>query len=411
MVDLVGELVQVPAALIMRVEPPSIAVVVASRAEANPFRRGERARLDTGLYCEAVMRTRRELLIPNALEDPEWCHNPDLKLGLVSYLGLPITWPDGRIFGTLCVLDSKTHLYGELARRVLTQFRDMIETDLRLLSGFDARLAEETRARLEESERARRTVCDTLEELRRTARELTVSQEKLREAVRLRDDFLSVASHELRTPITSLLLTVQSLNRSLDPLPPPEKLRRSLVLAERQIRKLTELVEELLELTRIHAGRVSLDREPVDLAVLVREVAQRFEVDLERSRCPLTVRGDPAVVGDWDRGKLEQIVTNLLSNAIKFGAGQPIEVTVEQPAAGTGRVRVSDGGIGIPADFLPHLFERFARGRSSSEYGGLGLGLFIVRNLVEALGGTVRAESEAGKGSTFTVDLDCGAAA
>jgi signal transduction histidine kinase len=100
-------------------------------------------------------------------------------------------------------------------------------------------------------------------------------------------------------------------------------------------------------------------------------------------------------------------VTNLLSNAMKFGAGKPIEITVEEAPAGTGRLVVTDHGIGIPSDRLQSIFERFERACSARAYGGLGLGLYIVRNIVEALGGTVRADSVLGSGATFTVELPC----
>lgn len=225
-------------------------------------------------------------------------------------------------------------------------------------------------------------------------------------AVRLRDEFLSVASHELRTPITSLQLMVQGITQG--PVPPsPERVVKAFALAKRQIARLTRLVEELLEVTRIEAGGSALNLTSIDLSDVVRDVAQRFEAELERAGCTLSLRADSPVVGHWDRSKLEQVVTNLLSNASKFGAGKPIEIAAEESPRGTGRLVVKDHGIGIPPARLPYIFDRFERAVSAREYGGLGLGLYIVRSIVEALGGIVRVESVPAVGSTFTVELPC----
>ena len=116
--------------------------------------------------------------------------------------------------------------------------------------------------------------------------------------------------------------------------------------------------------------------------------------------------GKPSVVGAWDRSKLEQVISNLLDNALKFGGGKPIEITVAC-TDGTAELVVQDQGIGIPAERLPHVFERFERAVSSRHFGGLGLGLHVVKSIVEALGGAVRAESQPGEGSRFTVELPC----
>jgi len=405
-VDLIADTVQVPASLIMRVESPEIVVVVASESKVNPYERGERASLSTGLYCETVMKTRQPLLVPNALAEEQWKYNPDLKLGMLSYLGFPISWPSGDIFGTICVLDVKTNSYSELYQRFLLQFRAVIEADLRLLCNFDAQMAEETHARLEESERARRVILGTLEELKRTEEGLQASQLQLQEAVRLRDEFLSIASHELRTPITSLQLMVQSLTKGVAS-SSSENILRALDLAERQIGRLTRLIEELLEVSRIQTGHLTLRREQLDLVAVVREVVQRFEADLERAGCSLALHAGPPIVGSWDRSKLEQIVTNILANAIKFGAGKSIEISVEKAPPDSGRLVVTDHGIGISPESLPCIFERFGRAVSARAYGGLGLGLYIVHTIVSALGGTVRAESLLGRGATFIVQLPC----
>jgi PAS domain S-box-containing protein len=147
-VDLTAEIMHVPSALIMRVEPPNIKVFVSSETKGNPYEADEVASLNTGLYCETVMNTRRPLLVPDALRDEQWQSNPDIKLGMISYLGVPIVWPDGEVFGTICVLDKKPNEYSELYRKLLLQWRDLLQADLRSLATLYRELEErETKLR------------------------------------------------------------------------------------------------------------------------------------------------------------------------------------------------------------------------------------------------------------------------
>ena len=117
-VDLLAEVLHVPSALVMKVEPPNIKVFVSSESKGNPYERDEVACLNTGLYCETVMKSRALLLVPDALVDQEWNANPDIKLGMISYMGFPVAWPNGAIFGTICVLDSRRNEYSELYKRL-----------------------------------------------------------------------------------------------------------------------------------------------------------------------------------------------------------------------------------------------------------------------------------------------------
>ena len=144
-VNIIAEIIHVPSALIMKVEPPNIKVFVSSESNGNPYERDELAPLNTGLYCETVMKSRQSLLVADALREEEWKSNPDIKLGMISYLGFPVTWPDGRIFGTICVLDKKENSYSELYRKFVVQCRDVLEADLRALARSEAYLEEAQR--------------------------------------------------------------------------------------------------------------------------------------------------------------------------------------------------------------------------------------------------------------------------
>ncbi|HEX4448574.1 MAG TPA: AAA family ATPase [Polyangiaceae bacterium] len=227
--------------------------------------------------------------------------------------------------------------------------------------------------------------------------------QKAQDAVRVREEFLSVAAHELHTPITSLHLMMQALSTGGVPVT-PDTVRQTFGVADRQVRRLIRLIDELLDVSRIEAHHFHFDFERLDLGGLVREVVERFGDDARRAGSSLRLRIAEAVPGVWDRGRLEQVVSNLLSNAVKFGAGRPIEIAVSG-SPDRARLAVVDQGIGVPAGRVAHIFDRFERGVSSQQYGGLGLGLYIVRTIVETLGGEVRCEDTPGGGATFLVDL------
>ena len=229
------------------------------------------------------------------------------------------------------------------------------------------------------------------------------------DAVRARDTFLSVASHELNTPLTSLTLNVQALRRDLEPrapgaAPAPEALAVKVQAVQRQLSRLSSLVRELLDVSRITAGRLRLEREDLDLAALAREMVPRFSEDLARAGCELRLDAPVPVTGHWDRLRVEQVLQNLLSNAIKYGRGRPIDVRVGVDGE-RAWLRVRDEGVGIPPEGQARLFQRFERLASERHYGGLGLGLWIVKQIVDALEGRILVESVPGQGSTFTVEL------
>jgi signal transduction histidine kinase len=184
---------------------------------------------------------------------------------------------------------------------------------------------------------------------------------------------------------------------------PVQYVERVLVTAERQGQRLEKLVAALLDVSRIHMGRLELDVEEVELGATVHEAMGAIEDEAAQSGSRIEVRGEP-VRGYWDRLRISQVVTNLLSNAVKYGAGKPVEVEFG-PRDDRAWLLVRDHGIGIdPAD-QPQIFERFERAVSSRNYGGLGLGLYIVKRIVEAHGGTIFVDSRPGEGAAFRVEL------
>jgi len=232
---------------------------------------------------------------------------------------------------------------------------------------------------------------------------------RLREAqlaVQVRDEFLAIAGHELRTPLTALLLQINSLVRNVptDGARLKQRLEKAALAGER----LAALIGQMLDVSRITAGRLRLDHERVEIDELVREVAERFSELARESGCALVLRLEP-VVGTWDRVRVDQVISNLIGNAVKYGRGQPVEVELRRDGSDV-VLRVIDHGIGISADDQQKIFERFERAAGTREYGGFGLGLWISRQIVEASHGTIDVASEPGRGATFTVRLPLEAA-
>jgi signal transduction histidine kinase len=252
-----------------------------------------------------------------------------------------------------------------------------------------------------------RSVAETqVREAERVAQDQRVRATLAEQAIRARDEFLSVASHELRTPVAALQLQLESMRQLIQPhaaavdIRISEKADRAVASAGR----LANLVEGILDVSRIALGRLVLQREELDLTETVRQVVLRHEELARRSGCELGFSASGEVRGRWDRTRVEQIVTNLLSNAIKFGAGHPIEVRVEVRAA-SARLTVRDFGLGIdPAD-VKRIFKRFERAVSHRKYGGLGLGLYIASQIVTAHGGKLEVSSRPDEGATFIIDL------
>lgn len=227
------------------------------------------------------------------------------------------------------------------------------------------------------------------------------------EAVRVRDEFLAIASHELKNPLSALQLQVQTaLRRGARGGQPVDdgKFLERLQMMDRSVGRLSRLIDDLLDVSRISAGKLELQPEPVDIYDVVEEVATRAHDELLKTRSVLTVKGDRGVVGKWDRSRLDQVATNLISNAIKYGQGKPIEVLVFRSGDRV-TLRVRDRGVGIAPEDAARIFNRFERASANRHIRGLGLGLWIVRAIVEAMGGTISVESKVGEGSTFSVEL------
>lgn len=245
-------------------------------------------------------------------------------------------------------------------------------------------------------------------EEKRAQKKLEALTLKLQDAVLIRDEFLSIASHELRTPVTSLKLQLQMLRKSVDTekgvIPPIEKLVRMLESSNSQINRLTRLIEGLLDITKMDEGKMSYHFEEVDLSAVVAETVERYSDDFVRKNQSIKLEVEPGILLKCDSLRIEQVLINLLSNALKYGSDHDVKVILKKSGDNVA-LSVEDKGIGIPEDKHEQIFNRFERLVPHTNISGMGLGLYIAKQIVEAHQGKILLESELSVGSRFTILL------
>ena len=237
-------------------------------------------------------------------------------------------------------------------------------------------------------------------------RRLETDRIRAEEALRIRDEFFSIASHELKTPLTALQLELYGMRAPIEKTG-DERLRRKLARAARSGDRLSRLIEMLLDVSRIATGRLTLKLEPFGLQEAMQQVAETMQGTAAQASCDFAFHSSPdggPLVGSWDRLRIEQVVMNLLSNAFKYGAGRPVTLSVTRDGE-RATVEVRDHGPGIPPGDLDRIFERFERATAFQSHGGLGLGLYVSREIVQAHGGSIAGRTHPDGGACFTVRL------
>ena len=239
-------------------------------------------------------------------------------------------------------------------------------------------------------------------------KELQSTQNELEHAVRMRDDFMSIVSHEVRTPLNGLILETQlrklHLAKGNVAAFTLDKLSAMVDRDERQIKSLIRLVEDMLDVSRIRTGKLSIRPSRFDLVQLVSNLLESFSAQISNAESTLSFTAEGPVMGTWDEFRIEQVVVNLLTNALRYGSHNPIDVRV-YCEGGQARVDVLDHGIGVSEENQKRIFQQFERVSANHVIAGLGLGLFISEQIVAAHGGSISIDSEEGKGSLFRVSL------
>lgn len=437
--DVLARIIAIPAALIMRVEPPQIKVFLASHSDSNPYEEEEAAPLCTGLYCETVMATRKHLIVPNALTDKDWCQNPDVKLGMISYMGLPLVWPDESIFGTICVLDHKENGYTPLFLQLLQQFRSLVERDLQQIYNEEVRAAEDAALRAGEAERVRREFAvlrsseqKALEELRELnshleerVTERTAELHKAMEQILMAEKMAALGrlvagvAHELNTPVGNIVLSASALKDSYADIAQQiaanrlgrnrlsEFLQQGQDACELIGRNGQHVAQLIMSFKQVAVDQSSEQRRKFDLRKAVEDMAAALGPTVRHANVTLQVKVPPDIMMDSCPGPMEQVIINLVTNSINHGFegrdGGHIVIDAEQ-RGDTVALSYQDDGCGIPPQLQDKVFEPFFTTKLGQ--GGSGLGLAIVHNIAQVvLKGSVRLENTPGQGARFLFSL------
>lgn len=418
-VNLMAEMLDVPAGLIMRILGEEIHVFVSSRTEGNPYHLGDHEHFwGSGLYCETVVTKNHELLVPNALIDEVWKNNPDVRLNMISYLGYPIRWPDGKPFGTICVLDSKTNSYSEKYKRLVVQFRDIVEIHLEIVYTEAKRREELERLVEERTASLRVAVAEQIEANNRVFSEMS-QRKKTEESLRKAQDDLARISrittmgelaatiaHEVNQPLAGILTNGNAGLRWLAGIesssPNLEEARQAVERMIRDGKRAGDVILRLRNFFQASGG----EKTSLNINEVVEGIVMLVRYELERNnvllRLDLSERL-PAVHGD--AVQLQQVLLNLILNAADALAGvvdRPKELAiVTRPQSAGVRVEVKDNGVGIEPEKRESIFQPFYTTKTK----GMGLGLSISRSIIRNHGGQLIAQPNHSPGTTFYFTL------
>jgi signal transduction histidine kinase len=375
LIDVAAKIAKVPAGLIMKLNEDTIEVFIRSRTKGNPYKAGEEAKLDYGLYCETVIGTQKKLLVPDATKSPVWKdNNPDVDLNIISYLGFPINWPDGEVFGTVCLLDNKENQYSQDYIDFLNQVKLHIETDLQLLI---------SKQELEEANA-------TLEQLNT-----------------VKSRFLSLISHDIRSGIGScnefLKLTLENFDKF-----DKSELTMMLETLSQSADSAYITLENLLDWSKRDLLQLKPHKTEINIISLLNKLLNYFQQAIILKEIEVVREFySKEVFINADEDMLTSGIRNILSNAIKYNIkGGKVFLRVNSVGDKI-RIEIEDTGIGMDKDTLKGLFTYDNAHKAEGKYdqSGAGIGLMITKDFLDKNGAVVKVESKIEKGTRFIITL------
>ncbi|MYM85625.1 GAF domain-containing protein [Rugamonas sp. FT82W] len=412
--NVMADVFDVPAGLIMRVRPQQIEVLVSSHTPGNPYEAYEKANLNTGLYCETVMATRSLLHVPDALEDEHWKDNPDVALNMISYLGVPLLWPNDEVFGTICVLDSKKRNYQQRYVDLLWEIKRAIEADFQVIEQQQELLVSNA-SLLDANQALLRSNAD----LKAALDKIVAMQGELLRAEKMSalGSLVAGISHELNTPIGNGLMLASTLKSNAVTI--AKELETGVTRKHMQdfiggvdqgadilLHSLGRAADLVASFKQVAVDQSSMRRREFDVRKTFKDILATLGPAIRKSGHQVVCDVEEGVVMDSYPGPLEQILVNLVNNALVHafpeGGRGHVSITARKLADDRIEVSVADDGVGIPQANIARVFDPFFTTRLGQ--GGSGLGLHVVYNQVtSALRGDVQVESEPGCGACFTL--------
>jgi signal transduction histidine kinase len=369
LIDVTAKIVNVPSGLIMKLNEETIEVFVKSNTDGNPYEAGEEAKLIYGLYCETVIGTQKQLLIPDSTKNKVWNkNNPDVDINMISYLGLPVNWPDGEVFGTVCLLDNKENNYNQDYMDLLGQVKNHIETDLQLLVAN---------------------------------KELAEKNNELKQTNTIKSRFLSLISHDVRGGIgvleEFLKLTIENIDNYDKP-----RLKMILHSLSQNAGSAYQTLESLLKWSKNDLLQLEPDKHSVNIVQVIENLLFYFQQALLMKEIQVVKKfSQDQIVVLADENMLVTSLRNIISNAIKFNqAGGKIFIRVYQHDNKTA-IEVEDTGIGMSPEKVNELFS-YKKGNTGK---GAGIGLILAKEFLDKNGAELQAKSETGKGTRFIISI------
>mgnify|MGYP000213666579 CR=1 FL=1 len=372
--DLAARFIDVPAGLIMQLNEDNIKVFLRSSTDGNPFEKGEESDLKHGLYCETVCGTKRELLIPNALKDSLWREdNPDLLVDMISYLGVPIRWPDGEIFGSFCVLDNKENSYSDMFKEYLISIRDSVEKDLHLLY---------------------------------KAIELDKKNLKIKEVENVKNKVLSIFYHDVFGNMQQVKANLQQVVENIDEIDAVE-LRGHLKKLNEQTAQSHKVLEDVLLWSKDDILNLPVSVTVINISDSIETIlnAQNQALELKRIKVHKSLPKDGIFIS-LDKNMLETALKNILSFTIEYSNVAGMIWIRAYQEKDTITIEIEDNGLGFTQEFLSVLFKKdFNLDKDKIKDYNPKVDLLVAKEFLTSNRGKLSVESLVGKGTKFIVKI------